>query len=78
VYSSNLSLLSDYLQGKGIPIVSPVPVMSDTVLNDHPELFLSVSSIDVAQDAIAKKVGEYFTVMWCLFMPIQLELREML
>ena len=60
VYSSNLSLLSDYLQGKGIPIVSPVPVMSDTVLNDHPELFLSVSSIDVAQDAIAKKVGEYF------------------
>ncbi len=60
VFSSNLDLASTYARGTGIPVVSPVPLVNDTALLNNPELFLTVSSIEVAQNTISKKVGEFF------------------
>ncbi|MBN2861744.1 MAG: LysM peptidoglycan-binding domain-containing protein [Bacteroidales bacterium] len=60
VYSSSLSLASAYARGKGIPVVSPVPLVSDTALVNNPVLFMTASTIEVAQKAISEKVGEYF------------------
>jgi LysM repeat protein len=59
VYSHNLSIIAAYARDLGIPVVSPVPLFDDSVLTGNPELFLSSSSLKVAQRAIAKKIGEY-------------------
>ncbi len=60
VYSSNLKLITDYTRELKIPVVSPVPILNDNVLENNPELFMSVSSLRVPQDIIVRKVGEYF------------------
>ena len=60
VYSSNLALASTFARGTGIPVVSPVPLVNDTALFNNPELFLTISSLEVAQNTISKKVREFF------------------
>jgi LysM repeat protein len=59
VYSHNLSIVAEYARELGIPVVSPVPLFDNSVLTGNPELFLSSSSLEIAQRTLAKKIGEY-------------------
>ena len=59
VYSHNLSIAAAYAKDRGIPVVSPVPLRNNSVLSGNPELFLVSSSLEVAQEALARKFGEY-------------------
>ncbi|HNY14128.1 MAG TPA: LysM peptidoglycan-binding domain-containing protein [Bacteroidales bacterium] len=60
VYSHNLAIMTEWARPLGIPVVSPVPLYSNAALKDNPNLFMAHSSLEVAQDAIAGKTGEYF------------------
>jgi LysM repeat protein len=59
VYSHNLSLIAEYAKEVGIPVVSPVPLFNNSVLKNNPDLFLPISSLEVAQQTLAKKISEY-------------------
>jgi LysM repeat protein len=59
VYSHNLSLVAAYAKDLGIPVVSPVPLFNNSVLSGNQELFLTSSSLEVAQQALSKKFDEY-------------------
>jgi LysM repeat protein len=61
VYSHNLSKVAAYAKNKGIPVVSPVTLMNNSVLSGNPTLFMPNSSLEVAQRTIAKKVSEFPT-----------------
>jgi LysM repeat protein len=58
VYSHNLSIVSRYAKEHGIPVVSPVELMSNSVLSGNPTLFMSFSSIEVIQNALARQVSQ--------------------
>lgn len=60
VYSSNLAIMTNYAGSLGIPVVSPVPLMNNSELNNHPNLFMANASLEVAQNLITSKVGEYY------------------
>jgi LysM repeat protein len=60
VYSHNLTLVADYTKNLGIPVVSPVPLINDGVLANSPNLFMSNSSLEIAQKALSKKISEYY------------------
>jgi len=60
VYSGNLAIVTKYAGKLGIPVVSPVRLMSDSALIDNPFLFVANASLEVAQNAIAMKVSEYY------------------
>ena len=60
VYSSNLAIVSDFASSRNIPVVSPVQLMSDELVKGNPTLFIANPFIEVSQDDIARKVGEYF------------------
>ncbi len=60
VYSRNLSKVADYVRGRGIPVVSPVTLMNNSVLLNNPTLFMANSSLEIAQNALAKKISEYY------------------
>jgi LysM repeat protein len=60
VYSRNLTAVASYTKDLGIPVVSPVPLLSNSALTGNPTLFLTSSSLEIAQKAIAKKVSEYY------------------
>lgn len=59
VYSHNLSAVASYAGTLGIPVVSPVPLINNSVLTDNPALFMASSSLEIAQKALAKKASEY-------------------
>jgi LysM repeat protein len=61
VYSHNLTIVADYARALGIPVVSPVPLMNNSALVNNPELFMANSSLEVAQNTIARKISEYAT-----------------
>jgi LysM repeat protein/ABC-type branched-subunit amino acid transport system substrate-binding protein len=58
VYSHNLSIVSEYAGSRGIPVVSPVPLVNNSALDKNPTLFMASSSLEVAQKALAKKISE--------------------
>lgn len=58
VYSHNLSIVSGYAKEHGIPVVSPVELMSNSVLSGNPTLFMSFSSIEVIQTALARQISQ--------------------
>ncbi len=60
VFSRNLALVAAYAGSLGIPVVSPVQLNNNSSLVNNPTLFLASSSLEVAQNAIARKVGEYY------------------
>jgi hypothetical protein len=60
VYSPILSIVSDYARGLGIPVVSPVPLMNNSALTKNPTLFMASASLEVAQEALSKKIAEYY------------------
>lgn len=59
VYSHNLAIVAAYAKSLGIPVVSPVPLMNNSILVDNPVLFMANSSLEVAQNTLASKVSEY-------------------
>jgi LysM repeat protein len=59
VYSHNLAIVAAYAKSLGIPVVSPVPLMNNSSLVNNPVLFMANSSLEVAQNTIARKVSEY-------------------
>jgi LysM repeat protein/ABC-type branched-subunit amino acid transport system substrate-binding protein len=60
VYSQNLAIVSEYAKSLGIPVISPVPLMNNLALAKNPTLFMTSSSLEIAQKALAKKIGEYY------------------
>jgi LysM repeat protein len=60
VYSHNLSIVSEYARDLGIPVVSPVPLMNNSALTGNPTLFMASSSLEIAQKALSRKIGEYY------------------
>jgi len=50
VYSSNLSILSQWAAAHSIPVVSPVPLRDQNILSNRPTLFRVHPSVSVAQD----------------------------
>ncbi len=60
VHSRNLSIVAGYASGLGIPVVSPVQLFNNSVLVNNPLLFIANSSLEVAQNSIAKKAGDYY------------------
>ncbi len=60
VYSHNLNIVSAYAASRGIPVVSPVPLMNNSALTQNPTLFMASSSLEIAQKALAKKISEYY------------------
>jgi len=60
VYSHNLSAVASYARDLAIPVVSPVTLMNNSALSDNPTLFMTNSSLEIAQKALAKKISEYY------------------
>lgn len=60
VYSHNLGIVSAYAATRGIPVVSPVPLLNNSALIQNPTLFMASSSLEIAQKALAKKISEYY------------------
>jgi LysM repeat protein len=60
VNSSNLARVASYAGQKGIPVVSPVSLFSNSVLQGNPSLFMANASLEVAQKTIARKIGEFY------------------
>lgn len=60
VYSHNLAAVASYASQHRIPVVSPVPLMNNSVLDDNPTVFMANSSLEVAQNTIAKRITEYY------------------
>ena len=60
VYSRNLAIAAEYGREMNIPVVSPVRLMNNSSVLNNPLLFLANSSLDIAQDAIAKEVSDYY------------------
>ena len=59
VHSSDLAVVSRFSTKMNIPVVSPVPLIDNSLLNGNPLLFMAGSSLDIAHKAIAAKVAEY-------------------
>ncbi|MCX6334367.1 MAG: LysM peptidoglycan-binding domain-containing protein [Bacteroidia bacterium] len=60
VYSHNLEIMTAFAGPLGIPVVSPVPLFNNSALANNPNLFIANASLEVAQNLLSKKVGEYF------------------
>jgi LysM repeat protein len=60
VYSRNLAIMTAYAKPLGIPVVSPVPLFNNAALKDNPNLFIANASLEVSQNMISRKAGEYF------------------
>ncbi len=60
VFSGNLAIVAAYAGSIGIPVVSPVQLNNNSALINNPMLFMASSSLEVAQNAIARKIGEYY------------------
>jgi LysM repeat protein len=60
VHSGNLSIVATYAGSLGIPVVSPVQLNNNSLLENNPFLFMASSSLEITQNAIAKKMGDYY------------------
>ena len=58
VYSDNLKIVSEYAGARGIPVVSPVSLINNSVLSGNPTLFMASSSLEVAQKTLSKQISE--------------------
>jgi len=60
VYSRNLAIVAEYGRKMNIPVVSPVRLMDNSAVLNNPLLFMANSSLEIAQEAIAKEVSDYY------------------
>jgi LysM repeat protein/ABC-type branched-subunit amino acid transport system substrate-binding protein len=59
IYSYNLAIVAAYAGKMKIPVVSPVALYNNSVLINNPYLFIANSSLEVAQNYLAKKASEF-------------------
>lgn len=59
VYSRNLVGIAQYAARYDIPVVSPVMLISNQPLSGNPNLFLTIPSVNVAQEAIIRRAAEH-------------------
>lgn len=59
VFSGNLAIVAAYASEREIPVVSPVPLMSNKALEGKSILFIAVPSLEVANEAISKRISDY-------------------
>jgi LysM repeat protein/ABC-type branched-subunit amino acid transport system substrate-binding protein len=57
VYSHNLHIVADYAKTAGIPVVSPVQLINNSVIEGNPTLFMTNASLEVAQRQLAKQIS---------------------
>lgn len=69
VHSNNLELVASYAGKLGIPVVSPVQLGTNSALINNPLLFMASPSLEVAQNAIARKTGDYYNDNFVLIHP---------
>jgi len=60
VYSYNLTKIASYAKKFDIPVVSPVPLLNNSSLADNRTLFMSFSSLAIAQKTLAKSISENY------------------
>ena len=60
VYSYNLTKVAAYAKNLNIPVVSPVPLINNSALQGNPTLFMASSSLEIAQNAIAQQISDYY------------------
>ncbi len=60
VYSHNLSLVATYAKQFEIPVISPVQLENNAPLKNNPFLFKVNPSLEVAQDAISKRLINFW------------------
>jgi ABC-type branched-subunit amino acid transport system substrate-binding protein len=60
VFSNDLALVASYAGSLGIPVVSPVQLSNNSALVNNPTLFMASSSLEVAQNAIARKIADFY------------------
>jgi hypothetical protein len=60
VYSYNLTAVASYAKELGIPVVSPVPLINNSVLVNNPTLFMASASLEVAQETLSKRISDYY------------------
>ncbi len=58
-HSTNLSRVATWAGRRGIPVVSPVPLMSNSVLEGHPLLYVASPTLDVAREHIVSEMKRY-------------------
>jgi LysM repeat protein/ABC-type branched-subunit amino acid transport system substrate-binding protein len=59
VFSANLNRLSVYAATRDIPIVSPVPLRDQNILENRPTLYRVFPSSKVSQDVIVRELGSH-------------------
>jgi LysM repeat protein len=59
VHSGNLAIVASYAGSRNIPVVSPVQLSTNSVLENNPCLFMSSSSLEVTQRKIASEMLKY-------------------
>jgi len=59
VYSNNLRIVTEYARTFDIPVVSPVPLFDNSLLAGNPNLFMANPTLEVAQNALTKKIAEH-------------------
>lgn len=59
VYSGNVQIAAEFAKEHDIPVVSPVSLINNSVLEGHPTLFMASSSLEVAQRQLAKKIADF-------------------
>ncbi len=59
VHSGNLAKVASWAGDRGIPVVSPVQLINNSVLSGNPSLFVANSTLEVAQNRIASEMGKY-------------------
>lgn len=60
VYSANLAMVASFAMRSGIPVVSPVRLFNNRLLENNRLLFMANPTLEVIQDAIARKCSGYY------------------
>lgn len=60
VHSSNLAIVASHAGKFGIPVVSPVSLLSNSTLSGNPTLFMATSSLDIVQQRMAGGLSKYY------------------
>ena len=59
VFSSNLNLMAAYASERDIPIVSPVPLRDQNIVENRPTLYRVFPSAGVSQDIVARELESH-------------------
>lgn len=60
IHSFNLLRVLDYADRYGIPVVSPVPLQDNSILKEHPSLYVVNTSATAVQETLARAVAQYY------------------